>query len=105
MLPNNGTPNRGTGCTVHKEEPPPGEPLPINIAPVPIPDGVPTNSEVRDVVGELMNVRRGGASKMHAEHIKEWPQGIQKEEDPKQFNCNQGVGDAWRLLMRFVNTV
>ena len=37
----------------------PGEPLPINIAPAPIPDGVPTNSEVRDAVGELTNGHSG----------------------------------------------
>ena len=57
---------------------PPGEPLPINIAPVPIPDGVPTNSEVRDLVGELMNVRRGGASKMHAETSRSGPRGYKR---------------------------
>ena len=57
---------------------PSGEPLPINIAPAPIPNGVPTNSEVQDAVRELMNGRSGGASMMRVEHIKEWLQGIQR---------------------------
>jgi hypothetical protein len=84
---------------------PPGEPLPININPTPIPDGVPTDSEVRDAVGELTNGRSGGASKIRAEHMKEWLQGIRREEDPKTAIGNQGAGDAWRLLMRLVATV
>ncbi len=54
----------------------PGEPLPINITPVPIPDGAPTDVEVHDVVEELSNGQSGGTSKMHAGHIKEWFQGI-----------------------------
>ena len=75
---------------------PPREPLPININPAPIPDGVPTDSEVRDAVGELTNGRSGGASKMRAEHMKEWLQGIQRKEDPKTAIGNQGAGDALR---------
>ena len=59
----------------------PGEPLPINITPVPLPNGAPTNSEVCVAAGELSNGWSGGASKMRAEHVKEWLQGIQKEED------------------------
>jgi hypothetical protein len=62
----------------------PGEPLPINIALASTPDGKPTNSEVRDAVGELTNGHSGGASKMCAEHMKEWLQGIRREEDPTQ---------------------
>ena len=83
---------------------PPGEPLLINITPVPIPDSAPTDSEVRNAAGELSNGRSGGASKMRAEHVKEWLQGIKREEDPKQ-NGNQGAGDSWRLLMRLVTAV
>jgi hypothetical protein len=50
----------------------PGEPLPINITPVPISDGVSIDLEVRDAAGELSNGRSGGALKMSAEHVKEW---------------------------------
>ena len=82
-----------------------GEPLPINIAPTPIPDGVPTDSEVREAVGELTNGRSGGASKMRAEHMKEWLKEIRREEDPKQSIGNWGAGEAWCLLMRLVGAV
>ena len=82
-----------------------GEPLPINIAPALIPDGVPTDSEVWDAVRELTNGHSGGASKMRAEHMKEWLQGIQREEDPKQCIGNRRAGGAWRLLMQLVNAV
>ena len=75
----------------------PGEPLPINITPVPIPDSAPTDSEVHDAVGELSNGQSGGASKMRAKHVKEWLQGILREEDPEQ-NGNQGAGDSWRAV-------
>ena len=83
---------------------PPGEPLLINITPVPIPDSAPTDSEVRGAAGELSNGRSRGALKMRAEHAKKWLQGIRREEDPKQ-NGNQGAGDSWRLLMRLVTAV
>jgi hypothetical protein len=82
----------------------PGEPLPINITPVPLPDGAPTDSEVRAAAGELSNGRSGGASKMRAEHVKEWLQGIRREEDSEQTG-NKGAGNPWRLLMTLVTAV
>jgi len=82
----------------------PGEPLPINITPALLPDGAPTDSEVRVAAGELSNGWSGGASKMRAEHVKEWLQGIRREEDPEQTG-NEGTGDAWRLLMKLVTAV
>ena len=89
---------------LYTQRTPPGEPLPINITPVPIPDSAPTDSEVHNTAGELSNGWSGGASKMGAEHVKEWLQWIRKEEDPKQ-NSNQGAGDSWRLLMKLVTDV
>ena len=83
---------------------PPGEPLLINITPVPIPDSAPTDSDVHDAAGELSNGWSRGTSKMRAEHVKEWLQGIRREEDPKQ-NGNQGAGDTWCLLMKLVTAV
>jgi len=82
----------------------PREPLPINITPVPLPDGTPTDSEVRIAAGELSNGWSEGASKIRAEHVKEWLQGIRREEDPEQTG-NKGVGDPWRLLMKLVTAV
>ncbi len=50
----------------------PGDPLPINVAPTEINDDVPSNGELRGVVGELTNGRVAGASGMRAEHVKKW---------------------------------
>ena len=41
---------------------------------------------------------------MRAEHIKEWLQGVCKEENPKLTGF-EGAGDPWRLLMRLVTAV
>jgi hypothetical protein len=48
----------------------PREPLPINIDPVLIDDGTPTNAEVREAAGELTNGQAVGASGMWAEDVK-----------------------------------
>ncbi len=69
---------------LYTRRPSPGEPLPINITPVLTLDGVPTNSEVQDAASNLSNGHSGGALMMHAEYIKQWLQGIRREEDPKQ---------------------
>ena len=54
----------------------PGEPLPINVDPIPIKDGVPTDGELRKAVTDLTNGRAGGASGMRAEDVKAWLRGI-----------------------------
>jgi hypothetical protein len=41
---------------------------------------------------------------MRAEHVKEWLQGVRREEDPEQ-NGYEGAGDPWRLLMKLVTAV
>ena len=41
---------------------------------------------------------------MRAEHVKEWLQGVRREEDPKQPGY-EGAGDPWRLLMKLVTVV
>jgi hypothetical protein len=41
---------------------------------------------------------------MRAEHVKEWLQGVRREEDPEQ-NGYKGAGDPWRLLMKLVTKV
>ena len=42
---------------------------------------------------------------MLAEHMKEWLQGIQREEGPKQCIGNREAGDAWCLHIQLVNAV
>jgi hypothetical protein len=41
---------------------------------------------------------------MRAEHVKEWLQGIRREEDSEQTG-NEGAGNPWRLLMTLVTAV
>ena len=54
----------------------PGEPLPINVDPILITDGAPTDGELREAVTDLTNGRAGGASGMRAEDVKAWLRGV-----------------------------
>ncbi len=56
--------------TLYARVPPPGERLPINVTPFDVPDGIPSNSEIREVVRELQNGRAAEAMGLQAEHIK-----------------------------------
>jgi hypothetical protein len=47
-----------------------GTPLPFNFPYFEIPDGVPTNDEIRAMVLGLKNWRAGGATGMQAEQVK-----------------------------------
>ncbi len=47
--------------TLYARVPPPGERLPINVTPFDVPDGVPSDSEIREVVRVLQNGRAAGA--------------------------------------------
>ncbi len=51
---------------------PPGWNIHINVQPFDIPDGIPSNSEIRGVVSGLRNGRAAGATGLQAEHIKVW---------------------------------
>jgi hypothetical protein len=79
----------------------PGNPLPINVIPSEINDEVPSDGELRGVVGELTNGRAAGASGMRAEHVKKWLNDVQREEDPEGQGA-EGAGDNWCLFIRLV---
>jgi hypothetical protein len=79
----------------------PGDPLPINVTPVMINDDVPTDGKLQQVAGELTNGRAAGASGMCAEHVKEWLNGVQWEEDPEGHGVNS-AGDNWHLFVQLV---
>jgi hypothetical protein len=76
--------------------PPPGWLMPINVTPIPVPDGTPTDHEIREVVGKLRNGRAAGATGMQAEHLKEWLHGIKHEEVADGV---EGAEDRWRLFV------
>ncbi len=69
-----------------------GNPLPINVTPVEISDDAPTDGKPRQMAGKLTNGRAVGASGMRAEHIKEWLNSVQREEDPEGCSVD-GAGD------------
>jgi hypothetical protein len=83
----------------------PGLPVAINIAPVDVRDNTPTNREIRVAVSKLTNGRSAGASRMQAEHLKEWLQGMKLEEDPEMGPINVGVGDRWRAVAWLVQVI
>ncbi len=76
--------------------PPPGWLMPINVTPIPVPDGTPTDHEIWEMVGKLRNGRAAGATGMQAEHLKEWLRGIKREEAADGVD---GAGDRWRLFI------
>ncbi len=76
----------------------PGDPLPINVTPVVINDDVSMDGKLRQVAGELTNGQAAGASGMRAKHVKEWLNGMQREEDPEGHGVD-GAGDNWRLFV------
>ena len=45
---------------LYRQRDPPGEPLPINIDPIPVDDGMPSKGEIRVAVAGLSNGCAGG---------------------------------------------
>ena len=79
----------------------PGNPLPINVTPIKIDNDAPSDSKLRGAVSKLTNGQAAGASGMCAQHVKEWLQGVQREEDPEGQGA-EGAGDSWCLFARLV---
>jgi hypothetical protein len=52
--------------------------------------------------GKLSNGRAAGASRMRAKHVKEWLQGIKREENPAGQGGIPGNGDNWHLFLRLI---
>jgi hypothetical protein len=68
-------------------------------------DDTPSDGEVRVAVAELTNGRSAGASRMRAEHLMDWLQGMREEEDPDSGALNATAGDKWRALLQLVQAV
>ncbi len=90
---------------LYMQQDPPGEPLPINIEPIPFYDGTPSEGEIRVAVAGLSHGRAGGASRMRAEDVKAWLHGIKLEEDPEVGPVNIGAGDNWRRFTLLVQAI
>jgi hypothetical protein len=84
---------------------PPREPLPINIDPIPVNDGKPSEGKIRVAVAGLSNGRAGGMLGMHAEDVKAWLHGIKLEEDTEVGPANIGAGDNWCRFTLLVQAI
>jgi hypothetical protein len=73
--------------------------MPINMTPIPVPDGTPTDHEIREVVGKLRNGCAAGATGMQAEHLKKWLHSIKHEEAAGGV---EGAEDRWRLFVALI---
>jgi hypothetical protein len=88
---------------LYARAPPMGEALPFNFPHFEISDDMPTDSEIRKVVGGLRNGQAGGATGMKVEHIKVWLDEIQREEKAAMENhgteADPGAGHKWRISL------
>jgi hypothetical protein len=83
----------------------PGDPLPINIDPVHIDNGTPTDTKIQDAAQQLTNGRAPGALGMRGEDAKRWLHGIRLEEDPKAGTGKKNAGDNWHMFLMLVQVV
>jgi hypothetical protein len=90
---------------LYRQRYPPGDPLPINIDPIPVDDGTPSEGEIRVAVAGLSNGRAGGTSGMRAEDVKAWLHGVKLEEDPEVGPANIGARDNWRRFTLLVQAI
>ncbi len=65
---------------LHSAQPPPGDPIFINVDPFDVNDDIPMDGEIRAGVKSLWNGRAGGLGGMRAEHLKQWLRNIKEEE-------------------------
>ncbi len=63
-----------------------GTPLPFNFPHFEIPDGVPTDNKIREVVLGLKSGQAAGATGMRAEHVKMWLRDIWRREKVAREN-------------------
>ena len=89
---------------LYRQRQSPGDPLPINVPPVPIRDDAPSDNEIRAAAANLSNGRAPGAYGMRAEHVKAWQRGVRKKEHP-EAQTNSTAGDNWRLFVQLVQAV
>ncbi len=90
---------------LYRQWDPPEDPLPINIDPIPVDDGTPSEGEIRVAVAGLSNGRAGGMLGMRAEDVKAWLHGIKLEEDLEVGPANTGAGENWCRFTLFVQAI
>jgi hypothetical protein len=79
--------------------PSPGEPLPIHINKVNIPDSLPSDGELRAVMRGLQNRCAAGTSRLQEEYIKVWLTDVVCEEEEQS---DVGLGEKWRIFVKLM---
>jgi hypothetical protein len=95
---------------LYARAPPMGTSLPFNFPYFKIPDGVPTDDEIRAVVSGLKNGRAAGATGMRAEHVKTWLSDIwHKEkvawENPGRIADTGDLGKKWQIFVEMIQAL
>jgi hypothetical protein len=95
---------------LYARAPPMGTSLPFNFPYFKIPDGVPTNKEIRAMVSGLKNGQVTGATGMRAEHVKTWLSDIPHEEKVAQENPGRiadmgDLGKKWRIFVEMIQVI
>jgi hypothetical protein len=66
----------------YRRDNPPGDPVPVLVAPFDVDDGVPLEGEIDDTVRRMRNGKAAGPSGIRVEHLKEWLVISEREQDP-----------------------
>jgi hypothetical protein len=76
---------------IYTHKTPPGDPIPICVAPFEIDDNVPDEREIADTVRLLRWGKSPGPSGIRAEHLREWLNAVERENDPDPGRWNKMV--------------
>jgi hypothetical protein len=87
---------------LYRKVPSPGEPLFIHVNKVDIPDGVPSDGDLRAVVRGLQNGRTAGGCGLQAEHIKVWLTDVVCK---KEEQSDVGLGEKWWIFVKLMQAV
>jgi hypothetical protein len=79
-----------------------GDHIPIHVDKADIPDDIPSDRELRDVVRELQNGRAAGGTGLQAEHIKVWLMDVVREEEEQS---NIGLGHKWWVFVKLMQAI
>jgi hypothetical protein len=95
---------------LYARAPPMGTPLPFNFPHFEIPDGVPTDNEIRAVVSKLKNGGAAGATRMRAEHVNTWLRDIWHREkvareNPGKTSDMGELGTKWGIFVKIIQTI
>jgi hypothetical protein len=74
--------------------------MPINVTPIPIPDGTLVDPKIREVVAKLQNGHAASVMGIKAMPLKEWLHGI-KHEEAENVGV-EGAGDQWKLFVSLI---